>query len=371
MTVGRARLLALGSLAFVACGPAPAEPDASSVADAAPSDDAGTDADIDGGADAGPATPSLGSPRADLTAAERDAFDRGRALFTHAYTPAEGLGPLYNDTSCGSCHRLPTLGGAGDDTNTAAIGPGPGGTDVTLYRRQAVAPAVPPTAPADATRRFAPPLFGLVFLEQVPDATIRAGCGTGHADQDGDGTVDRFGARPFVPTLRRFVATALFAEMGLTNPLVGTTDGDSVADPEVSLADIDSITAFLSGLDRPPVITPTDPAGAALFDAWGCSGCHRPDTGPSARGAYTDLCVHHMGAALADGITDHTGGPDELRSTPLWGLRFRERFLHDGRALTVDDAVRAHGGDADAAASAWAAASDADRASVLAFLSTL
>ena len=37
-----------------------------------------------------------------------------------------------------------------------------------------------------------------------------------------------------------------------------------------------------------------------------------------------------------------------IRTAPLWGLRARPQFLHDGRALTLDEAIRAHkvrGGD--------------------------
>ena len=34
-----------------------------------------------------------------------------------------------------------------------------------------------------------------------------------------------------------------------------------------------------------------------------------------------------------------------MRTAPLWGLRARTAFLHDGRASTVGDAIRAHDGE--------------------------
>jgi CxxC motif-containing protein (DUF1111 family) len=49
----------------------------------------------------------------------------------------------------------------------------------------------------------------------------------------------------------------------------------------------------------------------------------------------------------------------------------RAFFLHDGRATTLDAAIRAHGGEAAAARDAYAALSDADREALVAFLESL
>src|SRR5436190_21127823 len=43
-----------------------------------------------------------------------------------------------------------------------------------------------------------------------------------------------------------------------------------------------------------------------------------------------------MGDALADGISDHEARRDEFRTTPLWGVRFRRFYLHDGRATALE-----------------------------------
>jgi len=36
-----------------------------------------------------------------------------------------------------------------------------------------------------------------------------------------------------------------------------------------------------------------------------------------------------------------------IRTAPLWGLRVRPQLLHDGTALTIDEAIRRHGGQAE------------------------
>ena len=42
-----------------------------------------------------------------LAPTEVQRFLDGRADFTHAFTAAEGLGPIFNQSSCGSCHNNP------------------------------------------------------------------------------------------------------------------------------------------------------------------------------------------------------------------------------------------------------------------------
>ena len=52
--------------------------------------------------------------------------------------------------------------------------------------------------------------------------------------------------------------------------------------------------------------------------------------------------VHHMGTGLADGVSQGNAGPDEFRTTPLWGVGQRIFFLHDGRTSDIAQAVEAH-----------------------------
>ena len=59
---------------------------------------------------------------------------------------------------------------------------------------------------------------------------------------------------------------------------------------------------------------------------------------------YSDLLLHDMGADLADGLEQGAADGSEFRTAPLWRASDRQHFLHDGRASTIEYAVRAHGG---------------------------
>ena len=68
---------------------------------------------------------------------------------------------------------------------------------------------------------------------------------------------------------------------------------------------------------------------------------------------YTDLLVHDMGPGLDDGVAEKgLSLSSEWRTAPLWGLGMTQPinrgagFLHDGRARTIDEAIRWHGGEA-------------------------
>ena len=63
---------------------------------------------------------------------------------------------------------------------------------------------------------------------------------------------------------------------------------------------------------------------------------------------YSDLLIHHMGAGLADNVTQGLAKGDMFRTTPLWGIGQRLFFLHDGRTNDLLEAINAHtssGGD--------------------------
>ena len=322
----------------------------------------------------------LGQPRADLTAAERAAFDAGQQLFTQRL-PA--VGPFYNGQSCGECHAIPTVGGSGDLEHVeyiAANPPAPDGRphgEIVVYRQHALPGWTAPTPPANVRRRIAPPLYGLGLIERIPDATIRAACGRGHAaGAKGQGTlpensVARFGVKAFLGNIPDFTGSMLDSESNVSNPLEGegSNDGDGFADPEVDLKFIETLAAFVRGL-APPGRNGNDAAGERAFRSFGCAACHVPDM-PPATDVFSDFCVHRMGDVLADGIPDHDTKGDEFRTTPLQGLRFRKLYLHDGRATTLESAITAHGGEAEWAVRAYQGATGDQRAALLRFLDTL
>jgi CxxC motif-containing protein (DUF1111 family) len=365
----------------------------------------------------GCAPPQPGEPLLGLTPDQRDQFERGRAVFTRTFTPETGLGPLFNADSCAECHEEPVTGGAGDEIEVHATTLLPGGacdllTDlggpvfqihVTPALHEALGIDEDPI-PAKATgrgRRSSPDILGFGLLDAVPEREILALADPDDRNADGisgrpnrlpDGRIGRFGRKASVPALREFTAGAFLIEQGITNPenpAEETVAGaplpagvDPVAEPELSRADVDLADAFVRFL-APPARQPLTRAGRRgekLFTRIGCAACHVPAlrTGDSpvralrrkVVAAYTDLLLHDMGPDLADNCLGQAA-PSEFRTEPLMGLRFSEHFLHDGRAKSIEDAVRLHGGEATRSRYGFEKLSETDRKALLEFLQRL
>jgi CxxC motif-containing protein (DUF1111 family) len=78
-----------------------------------------------------------------------------------------------------------------------------------------------------------------------------------------------------------------------------------------------------------------------------------------------------MGPNLDDGIQQGSALGNEFRTAPLWRVSERGKFLHDGRAATITDAITAHGGQAQAAHDAFQGLESASKAALLAFLNCI
>ena len=63
--------------------------------------------------------------------------------------------------------------------------------------------------------------------------------------------------------------------------------------------------------------------------------------------------------------------PTEWRTPPLWGVADSAPYLHDGRADTLDDAIRRHDGEAAKTQTRYTRLASSDRKALLAFLSSL
>lgn len=361
--------------------------------------------------------PELGAPLDGLTAEERARFEQGRQVFGRVFTPESGLGPLFNSTSCAECHENPVPGGPGDEVEVHATAFLPGGVCDPLVQKggfviqQQVTPALKAAlgidrepVPAEATAqagRSTPDLFGFGLLDAVPDATILARADPDDRDADGisgrpnrffDGRLGRFGRKALVPTLREFNDGAFVAEQGITNPAMPTEETiggdpipagvDPVPEPEIDQAAIDAADAFVRFLAPPAPLKPTGSSkrGRKVFSEIRCDACHLPKlrTGDSPVkalrykevAAYTDLLLHDMGPDLAD-ICLGLATPSEFRTEPLMGLRLSEHFLHDGRAKSVEEAIRLHAGEASSSRDKFNALSEADRKALLEFLKSL
>lgn len=379
----------------------------------------------------------LGDPLPGLTSEELAAFERGKALFVKRFTPSEGLGPLYNATSCESCHSKPVMGGAADlyrNFYVAAVGNAPfqsnlpglpsqvipafGSPDSPLFTLEGRRKELPQEfegSPVISAQRNSIPLFGVGLFEFVSNATILANADPDDADADGisgrasgdAAGVGRFGQKSQSNNIEFFTRAPLKNQMGITsNPFRGiagtvslapgmavqgsgtpnapTTDNDGVPDPEISAQDLGDLIAFTRFL-APPQPRPFDAAatrGRETFTAIGCAKCHVPEL-PSSRGpvrAFTDLLIHDMGDALADHINfgipqaspsspPHSGR--EFRTMPLWGVSLFSPYLHDGRAGTLDEAIRLHGGEAAATRDAYVGLLESEREDILSFLGHL
>jgi len=151
-----------------------------------------------------------------------------------------------------------------------------------------------------------------------------------------------------------------------------------------------SVDGVLASLPRPVEKMPQDMlasehavAGKKLFNSIGCADCHAPNMG-SVEGLYSDLLVHRMGQDLEGGgsyndppVPVPDGPPDrgpsaaEWRTPPLWGVADSAPYMHDGRAPTLEDAIRLHSGQAARSAQRFAALSKAEQDQLLTFLKTL
>jgi len=131
--------------------------------------------------------------------------------------------------------------------------------------------------------------------------------------------------------------------------------------------------------------------GKALFNAIGCNVCHVRSitTAPAGtvinQGAFTvpaalgnktihpfsDFLLHDVGTG--DGIVQN-GGPstrNKVRTAPLWGMRTRNRLMHDGETLTRNEAILRHFGEANPVINNYLSLSDTQKAQLITFLNSL
>jgi hypothetical protein len=322
----------------------------------------------------------------------------GADTFSFDLTPLQALGPLFNGRACNDCHSTPIPGGMGDTdgsfvTRVAQVGSGGfdplegrGGPVARAHSIQelgfncGLATGVPPLANL-TSRRSAMTLRGTALIDMVAEADIVAGAAAEPASVRGavnrlaDGRLGRFGWKGQVPTLVEFMGAAFRDEMGVTNPLVPHDEvqgcGAGLLTPEIDAGPLQDVAAFLGTVDPPvPSAACLASAGATTFQSIGCADCHKPSfAGPGRTiNLYSDLLLHDMGPALADGFVAGAATGSTWRTMPLWRLADRVHFLHDGRATTVEAAIAAHGGQAATSAAAFGALDPTTQQALLDFL---
>ena len=367
-----------------------------------------------------PPVNGIGQALPGLTEEQLIAFVDGRESFRETETVADGIGPIFNDVSCVACHNAGGVGGGSRRTVTRFGRTVNGVFDPlealggSLLQERAINPAVREVVPRQANvvaQRVSTPIFGAGLIEAIPESEIVLGTlrakPTGIAGKasvvddvvSGKKKIGRFGWKAQQATILAFSGDAYLNEMGITNrffPEENAPNGntallarfDQVADLEDTIdpadgkADVDRLADFMQLLAPPARLAVTGNAvqGERLFATMDCASCHTPSMRTGKHeiaalseknvGLFSDLLLHDMGA-LGDGIAQGTAGVREMRTAPLWGLRLRPTYLHDGRANSVDAAIRAHEGEGANARNKYNAASAADRAALLAFLNTL
>ena len=211
----------------------------------------------------------------------------------------------------------------------------------------------------------------------------------------------RFGYKANMPTLRAQSAGAFNGDLGITSPLFPDENCTPVqkacqqapngGKPELSAQQLDEVEFYLAHLAVPaPRQADAEKVrrGGTAFAQAGCTACHRPElqTDPQWRFArlagmtirpYTDLLVHDMGKGLSDQRPDGEASGREWRTPPLWGLGLTAavsetaRYLHDGRARSLAEAIVWHGGEAKPARDRFVNMSKEDREALLAFINAL
>jgi CxxC motif-containing protein (DUF1111 family) len=262
------------------------------------------------------------------------------------------------------------------------------------------------------SQRNTPALFGAKLIDEIPDRVLiqeerrqrlRRGMAptksenlpVGRAMRLADGRVGRFGWKAQSASLSDFVQAACANELGLGNPgqrqpsPLGRAAGRSPGH-DLTLEQCDQLTAFIAALPRPEERLPEQSrqrehalAGKKLFHAIGCADCHTPDMG-SVSGLYSDLLLHRMGQELEGGgsynqpaptntpVSPGNGlEPDEWRTPPLWGVADSAPYLHDGRAATLEEAIRQHAGQGAAAAQRFDRLGGPAQAQLILFLKSL
>ena len=231
------------------------------------------------------------------------------------------------------------------------------------------------------TGRNTPALFGSGRIDAITEEALEAGAARVHPGFSGvkgrvcrlpDGRIGRFGWKAQTATLEDFVLTACAGEVGLEVPGHHQSKPPRpAADPPPGLdmteEECAALVKFVRRLPVPASRRPErdDPArfvasGEELFHSTGCAACHAPKLG-QVEGIYSDLLLHNMGPSLSDSGA-YYGGPsaagelaraEEWRTPPLWGVADSAPYLHDGRAKSLDDAIRAHAGEAQGSASRY------------------
>jgi CxxC motif-containing protein (DUF1111 family) len=294
----------------------------------------------------------------------------GETLFRHDWKPndplspgGDGLGPVFNATSCVACHNQGGAGGGGGlehnvTTFTVRLEgqqPRQGVVHARGVERAETLRDVHPDLPdisqptlqqlvalqgrenhclrfpagVHLSQRNTPALFGCKLIDEIPERVILAGAKSqrlkwgmasaedervpvGRVSRLADGRLGRFGWKAQTASLSDFVQAACANELGLGNPgqaqpvPIYRTSFARRSGLDLTAQQCDQLTAFCASLPKPVERLPKDvtdeqaSVGKQIFNTIGCAECHTPKLG-SVDGIYSDLLLHRMGRDLVGG----------------------------------------------------------------------
>ena len=263
--------------------------------------------------------------------------------------------------------------------------------------------------------RVAPQVIGLGLLEAIKEGDILKNVDEDDKNQDGISgranyiddrefkkkRLGRFGWKSNQPSIKHQNAGAFNGDMGITSSLFpdqpcSEKQLDCLAAPklnhvEIDDEDLDHVTTYVKILAVPKRRNVLDVGvvnGQKIFKAMNCTACHTesyttgkvkgfPELSQQKIYPYTDLLLHDMGEELADHRPDGLATGFEWRTPPLWGIGLfktvngHTRYLHDGRARNLSEAILWHGGEAKKAKEMFVNLSKNNREDVIKFLETL
>jgi len=360
-------------------------------------------------------------------------FESAAAEFGSVKVESDGLGPIFNHTGCGMCHFTPALGGSSQITEKRAgffdglsFFDHPGGS---LIQDRSLNPAQQEVVTDPRTNVFAfrssLNVAGGGFVEAILTNTLLdiangqspaiRGQVTNVAVLEAPGTTraGRFGWKGQHGSLVSFAADMSTSETGITSPLqpdentssgrrVGARDTvppDHPDDPNFPDSDgvaVELAALFVRSLPAPArdfrrAATAAAVSGSNFFDFIGCANCHVRSMVTAAPGTlinggalrvgdalgnkrirpFSDFLLHDVGTG--DGIVQNggQGSRNMIRTPPLWGLRLRGRFMHDGQSLTLTDAIRRHTNQGEPASDTFNVLNQTQKNNLLAFLNSL
>lgn len=268
----------------------------------------------------------------------------------------------------------------------------------------------------DFSPRIATQLVGLGLLEAISEEDILANEDVADSNNDGISgkanrvydaelqnlVLGRFGWKANQPNIRQQNAGAFGGDMGLTTSLFPKDDWTDTqeekypdiingGEPEVSDEQLYRISLYVQTLSVPAarnIDSQEYVLGKKLFDQVNCNGCHKArfTTGTGNElsvlddqviSPYTDLLLHDMGSDLADGRPDFLANGREWRTPPLWGVGLipsvndHSRYLHDGRARNIEEAILWHAGEAKQSIDRFKMLSEEERQALIFFVNSI